>query len=151
MKGTMRIDFVAPDYYAKYPKACMNGWGRGLLLIDPAGRVMPCHAAGVIPGLEFQNVQEHSLRSIWESSDVFSRFRGDAWMQEPCRSCERKEIDFGGCRCQAMLLTGDAHATDPTCTKSPDRHLVDAIIGAVAYSAPPAQTSDWIYRISPAG
>jgi pyrroloquinoline quinone biosynthesis protein E len=129
----------------------MNGWGQGLMLIDPGGRVMPCHAAGVIPGLEFQNVQQHSLRSIWEESDVFQKFRGDEWMQEPCRSCERKEVDFGGCRCQAMLLTGDARATDPTCTKSPDRHLVDAIIGAVAHSSLPAQTTDWIYRIIPAG
>jgi pyrroloquinoline quinone biosynthesis protein E len=149
LKGTMRIDFVAPDYYAKYPKACMNGWGQGLMLIDPAGRVMPCHAAGIIPGLRFPSVEEMSLSSIWESSEVFSRFRGDAWMQEPCRSCERKTIDFGGCRCQAMLLTGDAEATDPTCSKSPMRHLVDKIIGDVGHAALPVPTTDWVYRINP--
>jgi PqqA peptide cyclase len=149
LKGTMRIDFVAPDYYAKYPKACMNGWGQGLMLIDPAGRVMPCHAAVVIPGLKFPNVEELSLSSIWESSEVFSRFRGDEWMQEPCRSCERKAIDFGGCRCQAMLLTGDAEATDPTCSKSPMRHLVDKIIGDVAQAAAPVPTAEWVYRINP--
>jgi pyrroloquinoline quinone biosynthesis protein E len=151
LSGTMRIDFVLPDYYAKYPKPCMSGWGQGLMLIDPAGRVMPCHAAGVIPGLSFPNVEEQPLRSIWESSKVFSLFRGDEWMQEPCRSCERKTIDYGGCRCQAMLLAGDAHATDPTCSKSPMRHLVDKIIGDVGHAAASAGNADWVYRIKAAG
>jgi pyrroloquinoline quinone biosynthesis protein E len=150
LSGMMRIDFVLPDYYAKYPKPCMSGWGQGLMLIDPAGRVMPCHAAGIIPGLTFPSVAEHPLRSIWESSEVFSRFRGDEWMQEPCRSCERKAIDYGGCRCQAMLLAGDARATDPTCSKSPMRHLVDKIIGDVNQAAASAQATDWVYRINSA-
>lgn len=151
LSGTIRIDFVLPDYYAKYPKACMGGWAQGLMLIDPAGRVMPCHAAGVIPGLRFPSVEEQSLRTIWESSEVFSLFRGDEWMQEPCRSCERKTIDYGGCRCQAMLLTGDARATDPTCSKSPMRYLVDKIIDDVVHAPASAETADWVYRIKAAG
>jgi pyrroloquinoline quinone biosynthesis protein E len=147
LSGKMRIDYVLPDYYAKYPKACMGGWGRGLLLIDPAGRAMPCHSAGVIPGLEFPNAATESLRTIWEDSPVFERFRGEQWMQEPCRSCERKTIDFGGCRCQAMLLAGDAAATDPVCSLSPKRSVVDGL----AQPIPPQQneTPRWVYRIDP--
>lgn len=147
LKGTMRIDFVLPDYYAKYPKPCMGGWGRGLMLIDPSGRVMPCHAAATIPGLSFESVEEQPLRSIWETSQAFTRFRGDAWMEEPCRSCERKEIDFGGCRCQAMLLAGNASATDPVCSKSPMRDEVDAFVASVNRGAMMAAPEHWVYRI----
>jgi pyrroloquinoline quinone biosynthesis protein E len=126
--GTIRIDSVVPDYYAQFPKACMGGWGRKLMLIDPAGRALPCHAATVIPGLTFENVRDRSLRWLWEESSAFQRFRGEAWMQEPCRSCERRREDFGGCRCQAFLLAHDANATDPTCSKAPQRALVDATL-----------------------
>jgi PqqA peptide cyclase len=149
LKGKMRIDFVLPDYYAKYPKPCMGGWGRQLILIDPAGRVMPCHAAGVIPGLQFENAQEKPLRSIWEQSEAFQRFRGNGWMPEPCRSCERREIDFGGCRCQAFLLTGDASATDPTCSKAPLRKIVDEAVANHPKAMELPRSEDWIYRIDP--
>jgi pyrroloquinoline quinone biosynthesis protein E len=146
----MRIDFVLPDYYAKYPKACMGGWGRGVMLIDPAGRVMPCHAAGVIPGLNFDNAQQKPLRWIWEESSSFQRFRGDAWMPELCRSCERKDIDFGGCRCQALLLTGDAAETDPTCSKSSRREVVEQVLLQVNGKAEVERLPEkWVYRIDP--
>jgi pyrroloquinoline quinone biosynthesis protein E len=147
LAGIMRIDYVLPDYYAKYPKACMGGWGRSLMLIDHAGYAMPCHSARVIPGLEFPNTAERGLRSIWESADVFRRFRGEEWMQEPCRSCERKKVDYGGCRCQAMLLTGDAAATDPVCSLSDERVKVDAVIARMPGQA--ADSAQWVYRINP--
>jgi pyrroloquinoline quinone biosynthesis protein E len=145
LKGRMRIDCVLPDYYARFPKACMGGWGQGLILIDPAGVALPCHAARVIPGLNFDNVRSKSLNWIWEESAAFQRFRGDEWMQEPCRSCERKTRDFGGCRCQAMLYTGDPDATDPVCSLAPRRDLIDAVIAKAA----DASKSDWLYRINP--
>src|SRR5260370_14397938 len=119
LRGKIQVEFVVPDYYAKYPKACMGGWGQKLMLIDPAGKALPCHAAGVIPGLEFENVRQRSLEWIWQESDSFRRFRGEGWMPEPCRSCDLRSEDFGGCRCQALLLTGDATATDPACTLAP--------------------------------
>jgi pyrroloquinoline quinone biosynthesis protein E len=147
LSGKMRIDYVLPDYFAKYPKACMGGWGRSLMLIDPAGRAMPCHSAGVIPGLEFPDAATESLRTIWEESEVFERFRGENWMQEPCRSCERKAIDFGGCRCQAMLLAGDAAVTDPVCSLSPERSKVEAVTKDISEKVSVA--SEWIYRIDP--
>jgi PqqA peptide cyclase len=148
LSGRMRIDFVGPDYYAKYPKACMGGWGRGVMLIDPAGRTLPCHAAGAIPGLEFEKVQDRSLRWIWEESAAFRRFRGEDWMPEPCRSCERRTQDFGGCRCQALLLTGDASATDPVCTLAP-RH--DVVLKAIEQlESSPLDDTNWVYRIDPA-
>ena len=148
--GKMRIDFVLPDYYAKYPKPCMGGWGHGLMLIDPAGRVMPCHVAGIIPRLEFENAQERPLQWIWEESSSFQRFRGTDWMPEPCRSCDRKGIDFGGCRCQAFLLTGDANATDPTCSKAPMRGIVDQIVAEANQQTKKNQIKDqWVYRIDP--
>jgi len=145
--GRMRIAYVLPDYHAKYPKACMGGWGRGLMLIDPAGRAMPCHSAHVIPGLAFPSVAEQSLRSIWEDSPVFQRFRGDDWMQEPCRSCDRKTADFGGCRCQAMLLANDAAATDPVCSLSPHRAVVDDLIRQAMRESD--RQPAWVYRIEP--
>jgi pyrroloquinoline quinone biosynthesis protein E len=128
LEGRIRVDSVTPDYYARYPKACMGGWGRRLVLIDPAGRALPCHAAGVIPDLQFDNVREHSLEWIWRESAAFQKFRGESWMQEPCRSCDRRTEDFGGCRCQALLLTGDAAATDPVCSLAPTHHFIEATL-----------------------
>lgn len=145
LKGTLRIDFVFPDYYAKYPKPCMNGWGHQQMLIDPAGRVLPCHAAMVIPGLEFPSVRERALRWIWEDSTAFNRFRDESWMPEPCRSCDRRTRDFGGCRCQAFLLTGDAAATDPVCTLAPSHGVVEDILHRVNGSI----GREWVYRIDP--
>jgi len=118
-RGKIVIDAVVPDYYARFPKPCVGGWGRRSLNVTPAGRVLPCHAAEVIPGLEFWNVREHSLADIWRNSPAFNAFRGTDWMQEPCRSCAMKEKDFGGCRCQAFLLTGDARNADPVCHLAP--------------------------------
>jgi PqqA peptide cyclase len=150
LSGKMRIDFVLPDYYAKFPKPCMGGWGRRLMLIDPAGRVMPCHAAAVIPELQFENAHEKPLHWIWENSPSFRRFRGNEWMPEPCRSCERKDIDFGGCRCQAFLLTGDAGSTDPTCSKAPRRNVVDEVVAKTSPREMGLPASDvWVYRIDP--
>jgi len=120
----MTILYVIPDYYEEYPKACSGGWGRRLIVVSPNGEAMPCHAATCIPDLSFPNVRDRSLEWIWFESEAFNRFRGTAWMPEPCRSCERREIDFGGCRCQAMLLTGNPAATDPVCHLSPDHHRV---------------------------
>ena len=131
LRDRIRIEFVLPDYYARYPKACMGGWGRQLMVIDPAGQALPCHAAGVIPGMSFDNVRAHPLRWIWEESPAFLRFRGDDWMAEPCRSCPKKTQDFGGCRCQAFLIAGDATVTDPACSLSPHRRLLDPVLERV--------------------
>ena len=117
--GRIVIDAVVPDYHARFPKPCVGGWGRRSLNVTPSGRVLPCHAAESIPGLEFWNVRDHSLADIWAHSPAFNAFRGTDFLPEPCASCERREIDFGGCRCQAFLLTGDARATDPVCHLSP--------------------------------
>jgi pyrroloquinoline quinone biosynthesis protein E len=130
--GRIVIDAVVPDYYARFPKPCVGGWGRRSLNVTPAGKVLPCHAAEVIPGLEFWNVREHSLADIWRSSPAFTAFRGTDWMQEPCRSCERREQDFGGCRCQAFLIAGDARAADPVCHLSPQHGLVEQLAAARA-------------------
>ncbi|ANF58813.1 pyrroloquinoline quinone biosynthesis protein PqqE [Halotalea alkalilenta] len=119
LKGRLTIDSVIPDYHARYPKACMNGWGRQSINVTPGGKVLPCHAAETIPGLEFWNVAEHSLGDIWRDSPAFAAYRGTSWMNERCRSCDRREIDWGGCRCQALALTGDASETDPVCQLSP--------------------------------
>lgn len=119
LAGRLQIDFVVPDYWAKRPKPCMGGWGRALLNVTPKGDVMPCHAAAGIPGLDFSNVRQQPLRWIWQASPAFQAFRGTDWLPEPCRGCALKEADFGGCRCQAMALTGDARATDPACSLSP--------------------------------
>ncbi len=128
LAGRIRIDSVVPDYYARFPKACMGGWGRRLMLINPAGKVLPCHAAEVIPGLTFENVRDCSLEYIWQESSSFQRFRGEEWMPEPCRSCDQRSQDFGGCRCQALLLTGNAAATDPACSLAPAHHIVEAAV-----------------------
>jgi pyrroloquinoline quinone biosynthesis protein E len=125
--GKIVIDSALPDYYARYPKPCMGGWGRRSLNVTPSGKVLPCHAAEVIPGLEFWSVADHALADIWRSSPAFNAFRGTDWMAEPCRSCPKQREDFGGCRCQAFLLTGDAHATDPVCHLSPLHDDVERI------------------------
>src|SRR2546421_11914301 len=109
--STLEIVWVLPDYHEQYPKPCMGGWARAYMTVTPAGEVWPCHAAGRITTLTFDNVRDHPLDWIWERSDAFTRFRGDAWMPEPCRSCPRKTQDFGGCRCQAFLVAGDAGLT----------------------------------------
>ena len=137
LKGRLVIDYVVPDYYARRPKACMGGWGRQFLNVSPAGKVLPCHAAESITGLQFDSVRELSLREIWEGSEAFRRFRGTDWMPEPCRSCERREIDWGGCRCQAFALTGDAAKTDPVCEKSPLHAEVGQLAAEAAEAAPP--------------
>ena len=129
-RGKIVIDAVVPDYYARFPKPCVGGWGRRSLNVTPAGRVLPCHAAEVIPGLEFWNVREHSLADIWRNSPAFNAFRGTDWMQEPCRSCAMKEKDFGGCRCQAFLLTGDARNADPVCHLAPQHAHVAELAAA---------------------
>src|SRR6202023_2700306 len=128
LRGKIRVEYVVPDYYAKYPKPCMGGWGRKLMLITPTGEALPCHAAQIIPGMKFENVKDRSLREIWERSAAFQKFRGEDWMQEPCKTCDRREMDFGGCRCQALLLAGDAAATDPVCSLGPTRAKVDVIL-----------------------
>jgi PqqA peptide cyclase len=137
--GRIVIDAVVPDYYARYPKPCVGGWGRRSLNVTPIGKVLPCHAAESIPGLEFWNVRDHSLADIWANSPAFNAFRGTAWMKEPCASCARRAQDFGGCRCQAFALTGDAAAADPVCHLSPD-HAQVAELAAVRTDAP------YVYR-----
>jgi pyrroloquinoline quinone biosynthesis protein E len=163
LAGRMRIDSVVPDYYAKYPKACMGGWGRRLMLINPAGKVLPCHAAEVLPGFSFENVRDKQLQWIWQESPSFQRFRGEDWMPEPCRSCERRTEDFGGCRCQAFLLAGDASVTDPACSLAPSHGIVEAAVREANSGASIAHPSSgssfvqlqkqngdlWSYRTNP--
>lgn len=127
LKGKMEIIYVIPDYYSKYPKPCMGGWGAQQLTVTPNGNVLPCPAAHILD-LPRADVREHSLAWIWDESTIFNRFRGTEWMPEPCQSCDRREIDFGGCRCQAFQLTGDASRTDPVCHLSPDRWMVDEAV-----------------------
>lgn len=133
--------WVLPDFYEELPKPCMGGWGRTAMVIAPNGEVLPCQAASTIPGLEFANVREHPLEWIWSESDAFARFRGTDWMQEPCRTCPlgRQEVDWGGCRCQALRLTGDAAATDPVCRFSAHH---DRVVAA----RESAQTDEFVYR-----
>jgi pyrroloquinoline quinone biosynthesis protein E len=126
LSGRMEVLFVLPDYYSDYPKACMDGWGRRFLLVSPDGLALPCHLAHTLPGVGFDNVRERSLDRIWRESPGFNWYRGEAWMPEPCRSCERRSIDFGGCRCQAYHLAHDASATDPACILSPHHGLIEA-------------------------
>ncbi len=125
MKGKMKIYYVVPDYYEDRPKACMNGWGSIFLTITPDGTALPCHAARQLPGLLFPNVREHSIEWIWNDSPDFNRFRGFDWMNEPCRRCPERFKDFGGCRCQAYMLTGDAANADPVCSLSPYHGLIE--------------------------
>jgi len=118
MKDKMKVIYVIPDYFEIRPKKCMNGWGNIFLTIAPDGSALPCHAAGQLPGLEFPNVTDHNLEWIWNESPDFNKFRGTSWMKEPCKSCDEKHKDLGGCRCQAYMLTGDATNADPVCGKS---------------------------------
>jgi pyrroloquinoline quinone biosynthesis protein E len=129
--------FVTPDYYTDYPKSCMDGWGRRFIVVSPDGLMLPCHAAHTLPGLTFDNVRERSLSAIWSESAGFNAFRGEAWMPEPCRSCDKRGIDFGGCRCQAYHLTGNAAATDPTCILAPSHALIESARGEVLAGDPP--------------
>jgi len=122
--GRMQIYFVVPDYFETRPKACMSGLGSVFLAVAPDGTAMPCHAARMLPGLQLPNVRESDIRTVWHDSPAFNRFRGEAWMKEPCRSCPERTRDFGGCRCQAYLLTGDADNADPVCDLSPYHHRV---------------------------
>jgi pyrroloquinoline quinone biosynthesis protein E len=118
LRGRLIIDFVVPDYYASAPKPCMGGWGRGIICVTPSGAALPCHAAQTIPGLRFDNVKEQKLQDIWLASEAFQAFRGTHWMREPCRTCERRTQDWGGCRCQAFTFAGNAAKADPACAKS---------------------------------
>jgi pyrroloquinoline quinone biosynthesis protein E len=135
------IDYVTPDYYADRPKPCMGGWGQRFVNVSPAGKVLPCHAAETIPGVAFPSVRDASLAAIWTDSPLFNLFRGTAWMPEPCASCAFREIDWGGCRCQALALAGNAAATDPVCDRSP-RHATVTDILETLPDTPPA----WRYR-----
>lgn len=130
LAGRTVIDYVVPDYYAKRPKACMGGWGNRFIHLLPSGRALPCHAAESIPSLTFASVRETSLAAIWNEDPAFARFRGTDWMSEPCQSCDRREIDWGGCRCQALALAGDAAATDPACALSSAHAVLEAITAA---------------------
>ena len=143
----MRIFFVVPDYYEERPKACMNGWGAVFLTVTADGLALPCHEARMLPGLTFPNVRDHDLGWIWYDSPGFNAYRGDSWMKEPCRSCPDKVKDFGGCRCQAYMLTGDATNTDPVCGLSPLHHLVtDVVDQAQTPAAPKVDVKPILFR-----
>ncbi|HET6327546.1 MAG TPA: pyrroloquinoline quinone biosynthesis protein PqqE [Planctomycetaceae bacterium] len=146
LQGRLRIDYVLPDALADRPKPCMEGWGRRYLTINPQGDVLPCPTASCIESLRFDNVRQRSLRWIWEESEAFNRFRGTAWMPEPCRSCELRHQDFGGCRCQAALLTGDANNTDPACSLAPHR---SKLIEAFQIAQPVVTEAPFAYRRYP--
>jgi len=163
LAGRIRIDSVVPDYYARYPKACMGGWGQKLMLINPSGKVLPCHAAEVLPGLSFENTREKTLEWIWHESPSFRHFRGEDWMPEPCRGCEHRTQDFGGCRCQAFLLTKDASATDPACSLAPSHQIVtmamneanshgemaEPVTASSFVQLQKSTTELWVYRTNP--
>jgi pyrroloquinoline quinone biosynthesis protein E len=142
LAGIMNIDFVPPDYFATYPKPCMGGWARDAFMAAPDGLVLPCHAAQTIPSLSFERFGERTLAEIWTDSPAFNAFRGTEWMLEPCRSCERREIDWGGCRCQAMAIAGDARAADPACVKSPAHARMAALIDAALAEAGQPRAAD---------
>ncbi len=141
LSGRLQIVYVLPDYYERRPKPCLHGWGARSLTVNPRGDVLPCQAANSIPDLKFDNAKSQSLAWIWRESPAFNRFRGTEWMPEPCHSCPERERDFGGCRCQAALLAGDAARTDPVCEFSPDRPAVDALLAGAGVEMPA-----WIYR-----
>ena len=148
LAGKIDIFYVLPDYYETRPKPCLNGWGQRYLTVNALGEVLPCPtASSAIPHLRFENVRERDLDWIWRESESFNRFRGTEWMPEPCRSCPQKEIDFGGCRCQAALLTGNAASTDPVCEFSPNRAVVNAVLGDVNSSD--ECKPQWTYRTNP--
>lgn len=151
LRGILNIDFVTPDYFATYPKPCMGGWARDAFMVTPDGTVLPCHAAQTIRSLKFDRFGEKSLAEIWTDSPAFNAFRGTDWMREPCRSCERREIDWGGCRCQAMAIAGDPAATDPACIKSPIHDRMGMLIDDALVVQPAKENGDgegdrFIYR-----
>jgi pyrroloquinoline quinone biosynthesis protein E len=133
---SMRLFFVAPDYHEGTAKKCVNGWGSMFLTVTPDGTALPCHTAKMLPGLSFPNVRAHSMREIWFDSEGFNRYRGTGWMKEPCASCDQKEVDYGGCRCQAYLIANDPAAADPVCVKSPQHHLVEAAVQRAEVGGP---------------
>jgi PqqA peptide cyclase len=137
LRGILNIDYVTPDYYAQYPKPCMGGWAKDVFTITPDGKALPCHAAGTITGMTFDKITERRLADIWANGDAFNRFRGTDWMVEPCTSCDRKLVDFGGCRCQAMAHTGDARNADPACSKSPQHEALWELAEKASSSEPP--------------
>jgi pyrroloquinoline quinone biosynthesis protein E len=141
-----KIYFVVPDYYATRPKACMNGWGSVFLNIAADGMALPCHEARMLPGLTFPNVKDHDVRWIWHESPGFNAYRGDSWMKEPCRSCPEKTKDFGGCRCQAFMLTGDATNADPVCDLSPNHHLIEEAVAKAQNPVKPANVHPIVFR-----
>src|SRR5438067_1571264 len=148
LTGKIDIFYVLPDYYEIRPKPCLNGWGQRYLTVNPIGDVLPCPtASSAIPDLRFENVRARALDWIWRESESFNRFRGTEWMPEPCQSCPQRAIDFGGCRCQAALVTGNAANTDPVCEFSPNRRVVDAVLGDV--NSLNDDPSDWTYRVNP--
>jgi pyrroloquinoline quinone biosynthesis protein E len=148
LAGKIDIFYVLPDYYETRPKPCLNGWGQRYLTVNPIGDVLPCPtASSAIPDLRFENVRARDLDWIWQESESFNQFRGTEWMPEPCQSCPQREIDFGGCRCQAALLTGSAANTDPVCELSPNRAIVDAVLCDV--NSPSGRLRDWTYRVNP--
>ena len=146
LRGVMEVFYVLPDYFTGRPKPCMNGWGRRYITVNPSGSVLPCPTAWEIPGLTFDNIREKSLAWIWNESESFNRFRGTKWMSEPCRSCPQRAVDFGGCRCQAALLTGDPAKTDPACEFSPHHALVRE---AVQSSSDQSVVADLLFRQNP--
>lgn len=146
LKGVMEVLYVLPDYFTGRPKPCMNGWGRRYLTVNPSGSVLPCPTAGEIPGLAFDNVRVRPLAWIWKASESFNRFRGTEWMPDPCRSCPQREVDFGGCRCQAALLTGDPANTDPACEFSPHHRLVCEVVEC---GSDKSDVADLLYRQNP--
>jgi pyrroloquinoline quinone biosynthesis protein E len=124
LAGRMEIIYVLPDYYSDIPKTCMDGWGRRYIVVTPDGLVLPCHAAHTLPNVTPIRITDRPLREIWDSSELFQLFRGESWMPAPCRTCDRRAVDFGGCRCQAFHLTGNPAATDPTCVLSPHHDII---------------------------
>ena len=135
LQGEMEVLFVTADYYSLYPKSCMDGWGRRFIVVNPEGLALPCHLAQTLPGLRFDNVRQRHLADIWHHSSGFNQFRGDDWLQDPCRTCDRRIIDFGGCRCQAFHLTGSAGATDPACSLSPAHGHIESARNHASHAA----------------
>jgi pyrroloquinoline quinone biosynthesis protein E len=146
LEGKMRLFFVVPDYYETRPKKCMNGWGNVFLTIAPDGVALPCHTARMLPGLAFPSVRAMSLREIWYESEGFNRYRGNDWMKEPCRSCPEREIDLGGCRCQAFMLAGDPALADPVCDKSPQHEAVRAVVATAQLPHDSATAKPLVFR-----
>ncbi len=146
--GKMKIYYVIPDFHEDRPKACMNGWGTTFLTIAPDGVALPCHSARELPGLDCPNVTEYSIEEIWNKSKAFNFFRGTEWMKEPCRSCDEKEKDFGGCHCQAFILTGDMNNADPVCSKSPNHHIIEEALDSARKSALSENEQPLIFRNS---